>query len=972
MRALSEIALFALVMVFVFGTPTSPAIAAPAGDDERRAAEASFRREHPNGKFLRSRGQIRRVYGANFGGGATSSEAAQGFVNGHAHMFGVDAADLVPSNRMGGDAVQPLMYDRVTGEYKFHLVHYSQHKDGIPVFRGDLRVLCRNEPGSPVVHASSALRDLKGFSVGAQMQSNAGRSFYVGLKFAAARKAARAAVPGLVNFTRPQVVVWAGVDDMDVLATVALKFVGDDAGPVYQEDQLLEVDVTGNVGGRATQGSGAEQCGAVTSTNMPYARANIGGSVAFANVNGDFSISNGGSGAVTVDSGVRGQYFRVFHQPTGLTTVLSQDVTPPGPANFLHNSSNTEFRRGEVNAYIHANVVRDFVLDINPAYPTIGGQTEFSMTVNEGFSGFCPGNAQYQGSNLRFCAAGSVYPNTAWSSVVYHEYGHHLVSAAGSGQGQYGEGMADTVSNLIFDESGTGFGFFGNCNQPLREADNTKQYPCSGGVHECGRLISACVWHTRNALQSSNPSSYRSILDHLTINSILLHTGSSITPAITTDFLVLDDNDGDLSNGTPHETEILDGFGQHNMLPVPPPANDSCVDAIAICPGTSRSGNTISASSDGSSSCGSSSSSPDAWYHYTPNSNGTGTFSLCNAGSNYDTVLSVHTGCPGSSSNELDCDDDFCGVGGSSQVSISVTAGVTYWVRVTGWNGSAGDFELTVSGPSCASGCSSDGDCDDGNFCNGSETCSGNVCQPDTPPNCSDGNACTIDSCSNNACQNEEIDCDDGNVCTQDFCSAGECVNNPFTPCCGNSTCEETEDCNNCSSDCIGGGGCGDGVCSAGENCLNCSADCRGKQNGNRRNRFCCNGFAGGNAGSNPVDCSDPRCTESGWACGDFFCCGDGSCESAEDESNCGVDCAILCTGSGDCNDGDVCTTDSCVSGMCLNSPVACGPADTCCGPGCNAGNDPDCQACMAGGTACTLNGDCCSNKCRRGLCRGN
>ena len=620
MRGLSEIGLFALVVVFVFGTPTSPAIAAPAGDDERRAAEASFRREHPNAKFLRSRGQIRRVYGANFGGGATSSEAAQGFVNGHAHMLGVDAADLVPSNRMGGDAVQPLMYDRDTGEYKFHLVHYSQHKDGIPVFRGDLRVLCRNEPGSPVVHASSALRELKGFSVGAQMQRNAGRSFYVGLKFAAARKAARAAVPGLVNFTRPQVVVWAGVDDMDVLATVSLSFVGDDAGPagiadekwlfvvdiesgeiLYQEDQLLEVDVTGNVGGRATQGSGAEQCGAVMSTNMPYARANIvGGSGAFANVNGDFSISNGGSDAVTVDSGVRGQYFRVFHQPTGLTTVLSQNVTPPGPANFQHNLSNTEFRRGEVNAYIHANVVRDFALGINPAYPTIGDQTEFRMTVNEGSSGFCPGNAQYRGSNLRFCAAGQGFPNTAWSSVVYHEYGHHLVAVAGSGQGQYGEGMADTVSNLIFDESGTAFGFFGICSQPLREADNTKQYPCSGGVHECGRLISACVWHTRNALQTSNPSSYRSILDDLTINSILLHTGSSITPAITTDFLVLDDNDGDLSNGTPHELEILDGFGQHNMLPVPPPANDSCVDAIAICPGTSRSGNTISASSDGS------------------------------------------------------------------------------------------------------------------------------------------------------------------------------------------------------------------------------------------------------------------------------------------------------------------------------------------------------------------------------------
>jgi len=44
-------------------------------------------------------------------------------------------------------------------------------------------------------------------------------------------------------------------------------------------------------------------------------------------------------------------------------------------------------------------------------------------------------------------------------------------------------------------------------------------------------------------------------------------------------------------------------------------------------------------------------------------------------------------------------------------------------------------------------GCSSDAECDDGEACNGLETCSAGVCQPGTPLDCDDGDACTEDSC---------------------------------------------------------------------------------------------------------------------------------------------------------------------------------------------------------------------------------
>jgi hypothetical protein len=179
--------------------------------------------------------------------------------------------------------------------------------------------------------------------------------------------------------------------------------------------------------------------------------------------------------------------------------------------------------------------------------------------------GYCPGNAWYNGTSLNFCSSSSSYPNTAYSSVVYHEYGHHIVECAGSGQDQYGEGFGDACSVAILDDHWVGYGFFMDCATGLRDAENTLQYPCSGEIHACAPLLSGCVWDTRQQLVLTEPFLYRPILSKLLVNSALLHSGGTITPQITIDFLTLDDNDGDISNGSPHYAEIATGFGLHNM-----------------------------------------------------------------------------------------------------------------------------------------------------------------------------------------------------------------------------------------------------------------------------------------------------------------------------------------------------------------------------------------------------------------------
>ncbi|MEE9553076.1 MAG: carboxypeptidase regulatory-like domain-containing protein, partial [candidate division Zixibacteria bacterium] len=673
-----------------------------------KAALRELKATYPGADHYADGGRITRIYGQSFGTGSDPVNTAERFRSDYAEVFGVDPDNLIRGNVIDGNQlVQPVMYNRETGEYKFTMIYYSQYIDGIPVYMADLRLLVRNESGYPLVLAASALRNLGDFDVDPSI---------TGTDPIQVRNTFASKFPNYTDFSEPRMVVWAGIDDMKITPATGVEFIASDGeqptekmlyiiepvtGEVlYEENLIIEVDVSGHVDGNATDDFKADFCGPEVSTPLPYSRVYINSNNPFfADENGDFVIPNGGSSPVTVYSHIRGQWFRAYNT-AGSDAQLTETVTPPGPADFLHNFSNSsEFNRAEVNAYFQANIVRDFTLTYNPSYPVINSQTEFPVYVNR-TDGYCPGNAWYDGGSINFCQSGSGYPNTAFADIVHHEYGHHLVAVAGSGQGQYGEGMSDVMALLITDSPYMGLGFFGNCNGPLRNADNNIQYPCSGPIHDCGQLISGCVWDTREALAITNPVDYIDILSNIAVNAILLHTGENIDPSITIDYLTLDDDDGDIGNGTPHFDEITAGFGAHNMWAGPPPENDDCINAVEVCPGV-YSGSTSNTTNDGSSSCGDSNGSPDLWYKYTPATNGTLTVSGC-SGTSYDMVLSLHTGCPGTAGNEIDCDDDGCGpVGGPSIVSASVAAGVTYYIRVTGWSGSSGGYTINITGPEC-------------------------------------------------------------------------------------------------------------------------------------------------------------------------------------------------------------------------------------------------------------------------------
>ena len=134
------------------------------------------------------------------------------------------------------------------------------------------------------------------------------------------------------------------------------------------------------------------------------------------------------------------------------------------------------------------------------------------------------------------------------------------------------------------------------------------------------------------------------------------------------------------------------------------PGNDRCQFARVIGNGTHTGSTTFAtASGDGVSSCGTSNTTKSVWYKYTPTRSGTLKLDTC--GSSYDTVLTVYqtASCPSGSGSEVGCSDDDlvggpCAAAGNrtSYLSLAVTAGLPYYIRVSGFNGASGNYVLHV------------------------------------------------------------------------------------------------------------------------------------------------------------------------------------------------------------------------------------------------------------------------------------
>lgn len=287
-------------------------------------------------------------------------------------------------------------------------------------------------------------------------------------------------------------------------------------------------------------------------------------------LNGNVVIPYGGTSVQTVtsDFGVSSLYCRVVTQ-TGSNLSNSKSFTPGVSDQLRFNRGRLERGTAQANSQHHVVVFREYVKSINGT----GSPFNFQVRANPNISSTC--NAYYNGSSINFYLAGGSCVNTAYSTVVAHEEGHWANDLYGSNNGGdgFGEGNADNFATYIYDTNLVGENFCGNgCH--VRNGDNTRQYcgscgsGCYGGVHADGEVLMGACWKVRKRLNTAHGDTAGDLIaDTLLVRWMETYNDKTICTIVRDHWLVLDDNDGNLGNGTPNKAHIDGGFVDQGFPP---------------------------------------------------------------------------------------------------------------------------------------------------------------------------------------------------------------------------------------------------------------------------------------------------------------------------------------------------------------------------------------------------------------------
>jgi hypothetical protein len=219
--------------------------------------------------------------------------------------------------------------------------------------------------------------------------------------------------------------------------------------------------------------------------------------------------------------------------------------------------------QAELSAYVFQAQIRDWALEYAPDISLISSRLDVHVNINE----HC--NAYFDG-NLNFMRAGSGCNNTGRiADVNYHEWGHgfHYYSLlTGSFDGPISEGIADAVSVLNTGDATISPGFYSS-GHGIREVETNRVYPEDwvGEVHTDGLIFAGAVWDLRSRLAETmgeDEATHRTSQ----LLAAAIKSGPTIPEAFDA-FIFADDDNADLSDGTPHSCEIIEAFSQHGLGP---------------------------------------------------------------------------------------------------------------------------------------------------------------------------------------------------------------------------------------------------------------------------------------------------------------------------------------------------------------------------------------------------------------------
>jgi hypothetical protein len=274
---------------------------------------------------------------------------------------------------------------------------------------------------------------------------------------------------------------------------------------------------------------------------------------------------------------LEGRFSKVVQGNNGTTTPtfsLLIDAQRDTVQYFGRGSSTTLWNQvPHLSAYYHTTRVHDYMKIYLPNFTAL----DIPLTTKvERTDGNCNAFFDRNSNSINFYTqAAGCNTLAVVADVVYHEYGHaitnYFYNALGTTfqNGAVGEGYSDVYAITLTDTPVLGVGFnITNPNLIVRRYDiNPKIYPQNlvGQVHADGEIICGAWWRT-----ARNMNSNAGMMAIFSESMYGLANGPNGTEGVVyTDILVdalqADDNDNNLSNGTPNMTAIIQAFAFHGI-----------------------------------------------------------------------------------------------------------------------------------------------------------------------------------------------------------------------------------------------------------------------------------------------------------------------------------------------------------------------------------------------------------------------
>ena len=266
-----------------------------------------------------------------------------------------------------------------------------------------------------------------------------------------------------------------------------------------------------------------------------------------------------------VSTSFEGPNFKVINHKAGEAYYITNSPVDPNNINIVWDYNIADTHMDELNVFYHLERMRSYFIDsfgkTNIDYQTV----VYVHNTNDDLNAyFYPSTGDLYFGDASSSGSYENFAHTA--DVIYHEYTHAIVENIYDSRiinlGEHGainEAYADYFACSFLNDPIAG----DNC-VPVGSQRNligaNKSYPVNweGEVHDDSLIFSQALWEIRGlALIGSNNA------NQLIYNSLYFEPDSfnSGIDAI----LMADDNDGDLSNGTPNDSVISQAFLNHGL-----------------------------------------------------------------------------------------------------------------------------------------------------------------------------------------------------------------------------------------------------------------------------------------------------------------------------------------------------------------------------------------------------------------------